>query len=322
MTRALRLSPRATGIPFDWREVLSGSLPAMAFAGMLIWAQALEPAALSYDGLQLLLLSAVPLLLASLSQMFVIMLGDIDLGTGYLVGLVNVVTARYLVGDPLIALAIFVGLIAAYSAQAALIQTRRIPSIIVTLGSSFIWLGLGLIILPLPGGKAPGWLTDLLNASPPIVPMPILIAVVSAAVAYAITYALPYGALMRGAGSNADAIARAGWSMLKVRMTCYALAALFGLFAGIALTGITASGDAQASANYTLLAIASVILGGGEFSGGRSVPIGATIGALAIALVGPLLGLMDVSSDYQTGAQGLVLLVVLAGRALTRRVEL
>ncbi|MBV9917374.1 MAG: ABC transporter permease [Solirubrobacterales bacterium] len=303
----------------DWREVLVSLLPAIALIAMLVWAEFLASAALSYQGLNLLLSSAIPLTFAAVSQMFVIVLGDIDLGTGFLVGLVNVVAARWLTNDPLLAIVIFIGIIAAYAAQGALIHLRRIPSIIVTLGSSFIWSGLGLLVLAVPGGTAPHWLTDFFAWTPPIFPLPIWLAIVLAAVVYVITHLTPYGTVIRGAGSNSAAVVGSGWSMLKIKMSCYALAAFFGILSGLAVTGITASGDSTASANYTLLAIAAVILGGAKFSGGRSVPIGAVVGALALGIVGPVLGLANVSSNYQTGAQGLILLIVLAGRVLTRR---
>ena len=35
---------------------------------------------------------------------------------------------------------------------------RNLPSIVVTLGLSFVWLGIAVMILPSPGGKAPEWL--------------------------------------------------------------------------------------------------------------------------------------------------------------------
>lgn len=302
-----------------WRDLLVSLLPAMALVAMLLWAQALQAGSLSYTGLNLLLSPAIPLVFAVISQMFIIVLGDIDLGTGFLVGLANVVAARWLQHDPLVAVGIFAAIIAAYATQAALIHLRRIPSIIVTLGSSFIWAGFGLVVLPTPGGGSPAWLTNILNSTPPLLPVSLWIAIGVAVVTFAITHLLPYGAVIRGAGSNAAAVARSGWSMLKIKMVCYGFAAIFGILSGLAVTGISASGDSNASANYTLLAIAGVILGGGSFSGGRSVPIGAVLGALALGLVGSVLGLANVSSDYQTGAQGLVLLIVLAGRAITRK---
>jgi len=303
----------------DWRELLVSLLPAIALAAMLVWAETLQSGSLSYLGLNLLLEPAIPLVFAAISQMFVIVLGDIDLGTGTLVGLVNVIVARWLIGDPLLVLACFVGIVAAYAAQGALIHIRQIPSIIVTLGTSFIWAGLGLLVLAVPGGTAPAWLTNFFTTAPVWLPLPVWIAIVAAVVVYVITHLLPYGAVLRGAGSNDSAVARSGWSLLKIKIACYALAAFFAIVSGFTLTGITSSGDSTASANYTLLAIAAVILGGAKFSGGRSVPIGVVIGALTLGLIGPVLGLANVSSDYQTGAQGLVLILVLAGRAVTKR---
>ena len=60
----------------------------------------------------------------------------------------------------------------------------------------------------------------------------------------------------------------------------------------MALVGITTSADANIGNGYTLLSIAGVILGGGEFVGGNVSPIGAVIGALTLAMAAsPLLDL-------------------------------
>ena len=87
-----------------------------------------------------------------------------------------------------------------------------------------------------------------------------------------------------GSGGNAVAIRRAGWSLLKAKTTLFALAGLFGVLAGVALIGMTTSADANVGNGYTLLSIAGVILGGGEFVGGRVSPAGAVMGALTLAL--------------------------------------
>jgi ribose transport system permease protein len=79
---------------------------------------------------------------------------------------------------------------------------------------------------------------------------------------------------MRGAGGNTRSIERAGWSVTAIRAATYALAAFFAVLAGIALVGLTTSADANIALRYTLLSIAGVILGGGEFVGGRVSPIG------------------------------------------------
>ena len=42
--------------------------------------------------------------------------------------------------------------VAAYALAGALIESRRLPSIVVTLGLSFVWLGCAVLLLPTPGG--------------------------------------------------------------------------------------------------------------------------------------------------------------------------
>ena len=93
------------------------------------------------------------------------------------------------------------------------------------------------------------------------------------------------------------------------------------MLAGIALVGLTTSADANIALRYTLLSIAGVILGGGEFVGGRVSPIGAVIGALTLTLAGSFLSFMRISPDWQIGAQGGILIVVLALRLFLNRLE-
>jgi ribose transport system permease protein len=131
-----------------------------------------------------------------------------------------------------------------------------------------------------------------------------------------------YGTILRGSGGNPAAIGRAGWSMLKTKVILFALTGLFGVLAGMALIGITTSADANIGNGYTLLSIAGVILGGGEFVGGRVSPIGAVIGALTLALAAsPLLTFMHIPPDWQVAANGAILVIVLAARVLISRKE-
>ncbi|MGH3256252.1 MAG: ABC transporter permease [Streptosporangiaceae bacterium] len=309
-------------------QLLGRGLSPLALIVMFIVCASLQPSVLSINGVALLLSPAIPLILAAVSQMFIITVGDIDLGNGYLIGLVTAVVAVQLVKDPLLAVAMLAGIGVLYVGQAVLVQLRGIPSLIVTLGASFVWLGLGLALLPIPGGTAPGWLVSLMSLKMPQtaryevpVPMSLILAALIGTAAYLVIIRMPYGAIIRAAGSNPDALRRAGWSVLKARMAAYAFAALFAILAGLALSGVISSGDPTTAANYTLLSVAAVILGGGQFSGGQAVPYGAVIGALAISLVTSMLSLLNVSSSYQTGVQGLVLILVLAGRVLTDRGE-
>ena len=162
-----------------------------------------------------------------------------------------------------------IGCVGLYAALGALIYLRNLPSIVVTLGMSFVWQGLAILLLPKPGGKAPGWLQAIMGVKPPFVPFPIVAAVVIAAVGYLGLMRRPTARSCAASAAIALAIERAGWSLLKTKMTLFALAGVFGVLSGMALVGITTSADANIGNGYTLLSIAGVILGGGEFVGGR-----------------------------------------------------
>jgi ribose transport system permease protein len=128
-----------------------------------------------------------------------------------------------------------------------------------------------------------------------------------------------WGTVLRGAGGNPRSVERAGWSLLRIRVTLYALAGGFGILSGLSLVGLTTSADANIATRYTLLSIAAVILGGGEFVGGRVAPGGAVVGALTMTVAASFLTFMQIRPDWQIGAQGLILIVVLALRALIDR---
>lgn len=301
-------------------RMLRALLPALSLALVLIAIAWLNPRAISYFGFSLMLNLAIPIALATIAQMFVIAGNELDLSIGTFVGFVGCVTATWLREAPLFGAAVLVGSIGVYALLGALIHLRNLPSIVVTLGMSFVWQGLAILIMPKPGGQAPAWLLALMSFKPPLLPFPIIAAVVIALVVHAGLMRTSYGTILRGSGGNPAALGRAGWSLLRTKVTLFALAGLFGVLSGMSLIGITTSGDANIGNGYTLLSIAGVILGGGEFMGGIVSPVGAVIGALTLALAAsPLLTFMHIPPDWQVAANGAILIIVLAARVLISR---
>jgi ribose transport system permease protein len=298
------------------RRLLRQALPFLSLAIVLAATFYVQPRTMSYFGLNLMLQYAVPIALATIAQMFIITVNDLDLSIGPFVGLVSCVGATLLFNNPAIGILVLLTLIIAYGAVGALIHMRNLPSIVVTLGLSFVWLGVAVMILPSPGGKAPDWLKAVMSLQTPWVPFPIVAAVVIGLVVHLALMLSSYGVIARGAGGNPKALTRAGWSMLRTKITMYMLAGFFGVLSGLSLLGLTTAGDAHVADRYTLFSIAGVILGGGEFIGGRVSPLGAVVGALTLALAGSFLIFLKISPDWQIGAQGAILIVVLALRAL------
>lgn len=296
-------------------------IPAASLAVLLAAVFYMQPRAMSYTGLNLLFNLAVPIALATIAQMLIMSVNDLDLSMGTFVSFTACVTATFLQSAPVVGALILLGAIAAYAAIGVVIYVRQLPSIVVTLGMSFVWGGLAVLLLPSPGGVAPDWIRWLMTAKPPLVPMAIVASLLIAAITHILVMRSSLGVLIRGVGGNARSVERAGWSVIGIRAAAYALAGLFAVLAGIALVGLTTSADANIALRYTLLSIAGVILGGGEFVGGRVSPIGAVIGALTLTLAGSFLSFMRISPDWQIGAQGVILIVVLALRLFLNRLE-
>ena len=153
---------------------LRAALPALSLALLLGAIFVMQPRTMSYAGLNLMLNLAVPIALATIAQMCVITVNDLDLSIGSFVGFVVAVAATLLVETPLLGVLVLAGGVLVYAALGALIYLRNLPSIVVTLGMSFVWLGAALLVLPTPGGQSPAWISALMKLKPRIMPFPII----------------------------------------------------------------------------------------------------------------------------------------------------
>jgi ribose transport system ATP-binding protein len=250
--------------------------------------------------------------------LFIIGGSEIDLGIGAFAGLINVISATYLVSDPAMGCVFMALALAGYTAFGLLVQARSIPAIIVTLGASFIWLGIGYTLQQTPGGSSPGWLADLAAFNLLTVPSSALCLLVAAFVATTVN-ASRRGVVLRGFGANPLSMIQSGWSPLSAAFARYAISGLFGLAAGLAMTAINTASDINAGNSYTLLSIAAVVIGGSSLTGGRMTPLGTLFGAISLSLVGSLLGLLNVSTDYNAVVQGGLLIGILYLRTIFSR---
>jgi len=129
-------------------------------------------------------------------------------------------------------------------------------------------------------------------------------------------YRSRYGAVLRGFGNNETAVTNSGWSKAKALFSVYLIAGFFAMMGGVSFSAITGASDVNASATFTMLTVASVIIGGGYFAGGIVTHIGTVFGAVALTMISVLLGLLNVSTDYTATIQGLVLILILSFRSI------
>jgi ribose transport system permease protein len=143
--------------------ILAPALPAALAGGAargacVFW---LQPRAMSYLGLNLLFNLAVPIALATIAQMLIITVNDLDLSIGSFVSFVACVTATWL-NDPALGVPHPGGVHRRLCGLGALIHLRNLPSIVVTLGMSFVWLGSRCCCCRRPAA-APDWLRAIMT---------------------------------------------------------------------------------------------------------------------------------------------------------------
>lgn len=323
-SRPLRAPVGPAGRMFGDHEELKRKAPAgvtfLALLAIIVACGVIQPVVFSATGLNLVLSSIVPLVVAALAQMIMMSIGDIDLGIGAFIGAVTTVAATFLSGSPVIGVLVLLAMIAGYGVLAVLVHLRKVPSLIATFGASFIWYGIGLFVLPTPGGTAPNWLLDIAAWTPTTFPAPVLPIIVITALVWLLMRRSPLGADIRALGSNPLALQRSGVSSLRTRITAYLVVGILGVVAGLLLSSQIGGGDATSANSYTLLTVAAVILGGGVFTGGRAVAWGCMFGALTLGLVSVLLSLLDLSSNIQPAIQGGIVIAALAGRLVVEKV--
>ncbi len=129
------------------------------FLVFLMATVAIHPRFDSFDA-QSLAMAALPLACAAAAQAIVVISGGIDLSIGSVVAVANVLAARTMneasFGESLwLALAILAAGAAIGAVNGLLVIVSRVPDVIVTLTTGFIWGGVALLILEKPGGGAP-----------------------------------------------------------------------------------------------------------------------------------------------------------------------
>ncbi|MFA6505021.1 MAG: ABC transporter permease [Treponemataceae bacterium] len=303
-------------MPGGWKDTM---LPLFSILIVLIPILIIRPRVMSFGGFQLLFNMAMPIALVTIAQMFAMSIGEIDFSLGNLISLVTCIAGTIIPYNLALGLLCFAGILVVYMLIGAFLYLRKLPSIVVTIGMSFIWTGIATTIQPSPGGNVPRILEKITGFKTPFIPMPLIFLAILALFAYLIVFKTNIGILMRGVGGNPKAINQSGHSILKTQIIVFGFVGLFGILGGLALAGITTSADANMARNYTLIAVASVILGGGTFAGGKVSPVGAVLGACTMTLVGTLLTFLQISPDWQIGAQGAIILAVLFLNSILKR---
>ena len=264
-----------------------------------------------------------PLALVSLGQMFALILAGIDLSIGSVVGLTTVILSfsgahGTLPFGAAIVIALGAGITVGLINGAGVVFLRIHP-LLMTLGTMAVVKGVALYIRSAPGGSIYFPFARFLNQhAGPIAYVGVLVVLAYVAVWIFLSFTR-LGRSLYATGNDVESARRSGLRTMRITISGYVLASLFGTLAGIVLAARIYSGDALIGDAYTLDSVAAGIIGGASLFGGVGSAVGAFAGAILLAIINNILNLLNVYSYYQYIAKGLILFGALVAASVRER---
>ncbi len=273
--------------------------------------------------------SFTPLILLTMGQAVVIISGGLDLSVGSALSLLTcVLTSVMKEGVPVtgmyallvtFAVAMLIGVINGIG-----IGYLRIPPVIVTFATSFIWLGIALFLRPTPGGETVDWFQafykigaiegapESIKTFGDVIPPALILVLIGCAVWYIISRTRT-GRYIYAVGGNSDSAYETGINTARVQMQACMINSVFIFLTALFFVGQNRSGDARMGDPLTLKAIAAAVVGGIALTGGRGSVYFAIIGALILSFVSKIIFFANIPNAYQTLFGGLIVIVAIGG---------
>jgi ribose transport system permease protein len=220
----------------------------------------------------------------------------------------------------LLALVILVAGAAMGALNGLIVVASRVPDVVVTLTTGYIWGGMALLILEKPGGGAPDDFLALGSGTmfEEWLPAALILVVVAVAVIWIPVRNTRLGLLLYAIGSDRNSAFRSGVRVEWTRLLAYTLGGLFSAVGGLGLTMTTGIGSPLAGTYYTLSGIAAVVIGGVSLSGGRGGIVGPVLAAYVLTLIPTDLIFLNIDPNFGQVIQGtLIVLVVMMGGLVT-----
>lgn len=269
-----------------------------------------------------LIAQAMPLTITAIGQLFVVLVGGLDLSVGSVISFTTAILAldapAYVTLPGVVVLAAMIG------ATNGLVVTRfNVHPIIATLAMQYILLGVTRILRPTSGGTIPEIVIQAVSGNILGIPMPIFWGIAVVFIAAKLLYGTRLGLhLFAIGGGNAtgseDAARNFGIPVKRNIVLAYVASSCFAAVAGVFLAGRIVSGDPNVGLLFELDAITAVAIGGTQLSGGVGSLQGTVIGALALALLANGMNLLNVSPFIQTAIKGAILLLVVGTQTRKR----
>ena len=306
-----------------WARDNNWMLGLLMFLGLLLVFTKIINPTYGVTGVQGLANSVLPLALAAVAQAVVVISGGIDLSSASVMALTSCIAAKLMQDQsPEYGVAVVIGVLllglVLGAINGALVVVTRVPDIIVTLATSFVWAGFALLVLQAPGGSTTRWLKDLVVG--PLgsewIPKAAVALVVGVAVIWIPLSRSRLGLSIYAVGSNQLAAFRSGVSVGRTKILAYVVGGLFATLGGLSLAASTGVGTPVPEPTYVLLSVAATVLGGVSLAGGVGGVFGPIIAVVVLQLIRTDMTFLKINSNYALVLQGFILIGVLVVASL------
>lgn len=267
---------------------------------------------LTTSNLMDVLLEASVTALLGAGQTFVIILAEIDLSDGAILGLSAGITAMAMAHHQNVALALVIGIAVGAACglvNGLLVTVAKMPSFIATLGTMSVFASMALEFMQ---GNPVSVLTnsfdDIGQARPGGVPLPVYLTIAIFIVFGVLLARTRYGRFVYAVGDNPQAARLSGVPVARVKIWAFVISGILSAVAGFILTARLSDAEPTAGSGLELEAIAAVIIGGTSLLGGRGNLIGTFIGALILGVIDNGMNLLNVSPFLEGIVEGAVIL--------------
>lgn len=257
----------------------------------------------------------------------VLMTRNIDVSVGSMVGLTAYFAADFSAENPGLPIPVVVlascllGLLLG-SVNGALVATLRVPSIMVTLGTLYIYRGIDSAIAGSNQVTAQNLSQDYNDiASWDLVGVPgmFLYALLIAGAAHLFLRHTYSGRSLLASGSNPEAATKLGLASRRWVFVAFAVSGLLCGFAGMLWGARYGTVDSSVATGYEIVVLAAVVVGGVSVNGGSGSVGGVVVGAAILSVIAVGLALVNVSQFWLQAIQGLVIVVAIVSDVLIRR---
>lgn len=239
--------------------------------------------------------------------------GGLDISHGNLAGLLAIIFAKFILAGNSIALGVIIVLLVGTFfgfINGLIIAKSKVTPLIITLGMSYVFLGIALIV----GGGRPLAITgqfEFLGQARigGVVPVSILFFLGVFAFSYLLRKYTKYGRRLNAIGGNPMAAYLSGINVDFHVISIYTLGGLIVGFTALILISRLSMVQADVGANYSLQALAAAIIGGITFEGGKGSLVGAFFGVLLLGILNNALNVIGISSFVQTIFLGAIIVI-------------